>query len=434
MSNEAEVRQALGQLVEALRDSRGWRITARPGRVVVDHAEGPRALELAWTADNQTAALSALGDGATIVDGLAAMAVGDAVLVVRGPDANRRLEDVARDGVISGLAGRLIEAAVALGRNVIVAGPWLASVDLIGAIVAGGTRPAILEGGQIPLPATWVRVSGHLELATYGADRVGTWSTGVDALAKLMAGTSGVVGWVDARRLDRVLVRYEAAVDPGAQTPLHVVAGVDLVVVLQGVGGAKVREIAEITMAADGYRPQLLFATGMPPSPQALVPLASPTFIDELAAHGFGVLADELKAIAPLQRTVPDDFAHTVDRARQIATQVDLPDIDALPEPRRRPVPSGRQHDPLGIREALVATARPRRHADLLMSRTQRFHPLLWKRFPSTRRRPAGSSIGSPPKIGSTTTALPATLRTPRWLRPSGWRRRRVRWDSRARP
>src|SRR5262245_52106921 len=121
MSNDADIRQALGQLIGALRDSRGWRITARPGRVVVDHAEGARPLEISWTADNHGAALSALAQGTTIVDGLAAMAVGDAVLVLRGPDANRRLEDVARDGVISNLAGRLIEAAVALGRNVIVA-------------------------------------------------------------------------------------------------------------------------------------------------------------------------------------------------------------------------------------------------------------------------------------------------------------------------
>src|SRR6185369_8552374 len=107
----------------------------------------------------------------------------------------------------------------------------------------------------------------------YGAERIGCWSHDVDVLSRLMAATSGVVGWLDARRLDRVLVRYEAAIDvraPRAQAPLQVVAGVDLVAVLQA-GATRMREIAEITMAADGYRPQLLFSTGIAPSPQSLV-------------------------------------------------------------------------------------------------------------------------------------------------------------------
>src|SRR6185295_15737113 len=129
----------------------------------------------------------------------------------------------------------------------------------------------------------------------------------------------------------------EAAIDvraPRAQAPLQVVAGVDLVAVLQA-GATRMREIAEITMAADGYRPQLLFSTGVAPSPLSLVPLAAPTFIDELGAAGFGVLADELRAVVPLASAVHDGAdARTVSRARAVAAQLD--DLEAAPlEPSR---------------------------------------------------------------------------------------------------
>jgi hypothetical protein len=367
--NLADWGEALGALVGVMREAKAWRLTARPGRVVVDHAEGARALELAWSAEQHGKAEEALWKVVAdrrspmgeprwpIAEGIACSLAGDAIVLLRGPDTNRKVEDLARDGVLSSLAARLLDAAAATGRNIIVAGPWLPSVELISAVIGGAQRPAVLGGESLPLPQSWVRVAAVGEAVTYGAERLACWGHDVDALAQLMATSSGVVGWLDARRLDRVLVRYEAAIDlrsPRAQAPLQVVAGVDLVVVLQA-GAARVREIAEITMAADGYRPQLLFSTGFPPSPLALVPLAAPSFIDELAASGFSVLADELRAVVPRVSPEPEDHVRTVSRARAIATQLDEVEEIAPEAPRRQ---SGAGRDPLGIREALRSPQR----------------------------------------------------------------------------
>ncbi len=362
----ADLTDALGALLGVLREAKAWRLTARPGRVVLDHLEGARALDVSWSAEQHAKAVAAVrgavgergvADGTPSVDGVACALVGDALVLLRGPDANRRADDLARDGMLSSLAARLLDAAVATGRNIIVAGPWLPSVDLIGALVGATARPAVVGADAVPLPASWLRASAAADAVAYGAERIGYWSHDVDALARLMTVSSGVVGWLDARRLDRVLVRYEASIDvraPRAQAPLQVVAGVDLVVVLQGGGPPRVRELAEITMAADGYRPQLLFATGMAPSPYALVPLAAPSFIDELAAAGHGVLADELRAVVPRATPPDDDHGHMVSRARAIAAQLDE-EVEEVPaEPARRPGrDSGHGRDPLGIREAL---------------------------------------------------------------------------------
>lgn len=377
--NQANLSEALGALLGVLREAKAWRLTAKPGRVVVDHLEGARALDVAWSAEQHEKALAAVREGREpkadgrqpsaddrlpmadsrwpIADGISCGVAGDALVLMRGPDANRRVEDLARDGVLSSLAARFLEAAVATGRNVIVAGPWLQSVELISALVGGAQRPAVAGDQSLPLPSLWLRASTVADAVAYGAERVAFWSHDLDTLPQLMSASSGVVGWIDARRLDRVLVRYEAAIDlraPRAQAPLQVVAGVDLVVVLQSGGAPRVRELAEITMAADGYRPQLLFATGMPPSPLALVPLATPTFIDELAASGHAMLADELRAVAP--RMAPQaDPAQTLARARSIASQLDEEEVEEVPEPPRRGAPreSGHGRDPLGIREAL---------------------------------------------------------------------------------
>ncbi len=391
----ADLAEPLRALLGVLREAKAWRLTARPGRVVVDHLEGARAVEVAWSAEEHERAKGAvsaaiaevrapnvdsrspMADGRSpiadsrsptadqrfpMADGVACGVVGDALVLLRGPDANRRIEDLARDGMLSSLAARLLDAALATGRNVIVAGPWLPSLEVIGSLVGAAARPAVLGHDAVPLPPSWLRASALADAIAYGSERLAFWSHDVDALARLMAASSGVVGWLDARRLDRVLVRYEAAIDvraPRAQAPLQVVAGVDLVVVLQGGGAPRIRELAEIAMAADGYRPQLLFSTGIAPSPHALVPLAAPSFIDELAAAGHGVLADELRAVVPRVTPQEDDHARTLSRARSIASQLD-DDIDEVaPEaPRRQVRDSGHGRDPLGIREALRPQAR----------------------------------------------------------------------------
>ena len=128
---------------------------------------------------------------------------------------------------------------------------------------------------------------------------MGCWSLGADEVVRLLTTASGAVALIEARRLDRALVRYEAAAERLSEgrgtTPLSVIAGVDFVVVVSGEGGPRVREVAEIAMVEDGYRPRLLFASGVPPVPSALVPVAEPSCLEELARAGFGVLVDELR-------------------------------------------------------------------------------------------------------------------------------------------
>lgn len=354
-------RADLDTLLTQLTDSRGVRLTARPGRVVVDHRDGQKLLELDWSEERHAAALEAVEADTSGV----AKRMGDALVLTRGPDSNRHSDDLARDGIVSSLAARFLDAAVATGRNLIIAGPWLAAVDVVWSLVAGGARPAAIDTSDLPLPAGWLRARDAWETHAYGADRIAAWNPDVFALGELMSSLSGLVGWVEARRLERALVRYEAAIDaalPHAQSPLQVVAGVDLVVVVRSSGqnaAPRVHEIAELTMGAEGYQPNLLFATGYPPSPTALMPLAPPSFIDELATAGFGVLADELRAAAP-RRRAPSLAVEPHSDARPFAPHDASAELEEIaPEPLG---PNGpprytrdgqNKHDPLGIREAL---------------------------------------------------------------------------------
>jgi hypothetical protein len=358
MSNpRADLDVLLAQLVEA----RGVRLTARPGRVVVDHRDGSKALDIEWTEQRHAGAFAAVGEDVQ-APGVSVRRVGDAIVLTRGPDANRRIDDLARDGLISPLAARFLDAAVATGRNVIVAGPWLSAADLVWALVAGAARPAVIDTSTLPLPGAWLRARDPWELNAYGADRTGVWARDVYELGHLMTQVSGLVGWADARRLERVLVRYEAAIDsatPQAQAPLQVVAGIDIVVIVRSSGQgtpARVNEIAEVTMSSEGYQPQLLFATGYAPSPSALVPLAAPSFVDELSQSGFSVLADELRAAAP-RRAAPQVAPQAVvrhDEPDEIEEIAPEPYIHAPPPRYTRE--GQHRHDPLGLRDALRAT------------------------------------------------------------------------------
>ncbi|MBC7793732.1 MAG: hypothetical protein H7Z43_08485, partial [Clostridia bacterium] len=231
---------------------------------------------------------------------------------------------------------------------------WLAAVDVVWALTAGGGRPAAIDASALPLPPGWLRARDVWEIAAYGADRIGVWSRDVYELGHLMSATSGLVGWVEARRLERALMRYEAAVDsasPHAQSPLQVLAGIDLVVVVRSGGpgiAPRVHEIAEITMSQDGYRPQLLFSTGLSPSPTAMVPLAAPSFLDELAVGGYSVLADELRAAAPRRQS------HTIAREPDTVSEP-YEEVAAEPvfQPPRFTRDGQHRHDPLGIRGGL---------------------------------------------------------------------------------
>jgi hypothetical protein len=131
-------------------------------------------------------------------------------------------------------------------------------------------------------------------------------------------------------------MRFELGAGEAAAT-LSVLAGLDLVVVVSAEPSLRVTEVAEMALVVDGYRPRLLFASGLPPVPMALVPVAAPGFAPELAQAGFGVLADELR--------------HAVPEPRQSEPAVGnepQPRVEAMPRRARAPAVEPSAAPPLG--------------------------------------------------------------------------------------
>jgi hypothetical protein len=176
------------------------------------------------------------------------------------------------------------------------------AIPVIAALVAEGSRPALAGAATDALPRGWSLVADAREAALHGADRIAAWSLAPPLLAPLLRERSGVVGWIDARRLDRALMRFELGF--GGAAPLQVLAALDLIVVVSDRPAPHVTEVAEVVLADDGYRPRLLFASGLPPVPSALVPVEAPSFVTELLHAGFAVLADELRHAGPASRRV----------------------------------------------------------------------------------------------------------------------------------
>ncbi len=321
---------ALAPLVQALAQGRVLRLVARPGQVHVDAATGSTVASLRWEEAEHHAALAALPEPATLADGITAVASAGALLLRRPPDPARRPADLVREGALSQLAADLLEAALTHGRNVLVAGPWCAGVELVAALLAGGQRPAVVAAPADAVPPPWLRADTAADALACGADRVGVWSTHSPLRLQALRAASGVAAWIEARRLDRALLRFEAEAEQagGASAPLHVLAAIDLVVVM---AGARVREVAEIELVDNGYRPRLLFASGLPPVPDALVPVAPPTFLAELTQAGFRVLADELAHIGGGRRQERTE-APTVPLPKR-AGPVAAPAFDAPPVP-----------------------------------------------------------------------------------------------------
>lgn len=302
MNREAESSPALETLVHVLASTRALRLTARPGRITVDRPTGPQGVEVAWDEAQHRAALEFVSTGRELGGGVSAKSLGETLWLVKPPDVLPTVDDWARDAGVSALAARFLSGTLATGRNVLIVGPWAAGEELALALVGEGQRPMVVGRGTHVAPTAWPRLAGEdaHALSALGPDRCLVSAESVGELAALLAGVCGGVGVLDARRLDRGLLRFEAGLERDAEvrsTPLHVLAAVDVVVVL-GVGvGPRVREIAELVLAPDGYRPQLVFATGLPPAPSAQMPVACPAWIDELAAVGLGVVADELRAV-----------------------------------------------------------------------------------------------------------------------------------------
>lgn len=277
--------------------SRGCRLVARPGWVSLDCVGGPARVEVSWGELEHERALGALlSSPVRLAEGTTVVALAGYLILQSAPDPLRRTDDLVSEGWLSPLAARVVTHAVGLGRNVLLVGPRLVCAELAAAILTEGKRPAMIGGPAQPSPPGWPLFADVAAARTYGADRVGAWSLDATALTEVMSELCGVVGWIDARRLDRGLVRFELAGDKnGGGGPLRVLAALDLVVVVADEPSPRVREVTEIVLHDDGYRPVTLFASGQPPVPTALVPVAAPSFLPELDHAGHSVLADELR-------------------------------------------------------------------------------------------------------------------------------------------
>lgn len=328
MADNGAERVRLEALLEPLLGALGranWlRLVARPGAVEGDRPEGTGSLDLAWTQAQHDAAQTALATPRTLSAGVVAFMLGNTLVLKKPPDTVWRVDDLVRQGWLSSLAGRTLVAAVGLGRNVLITGPWAASVQLCASLVSEGRRPALLGSVSDAVPTRWPCVAQASQVAELGADRVASWSLSAGDLAAAMGALSGVVGWLDGRRLDRVLMRFEAGIEQRgnrASTPLHVLAGLDLVVVLSDFGAPRLREVAEIVLTSDGYRPSILFASGLAPAPTALVPVGLPTFIDAMAHAGDAVLAEELRHAVPGARSAPSAASRPLPAQAPVAAE-----------------------------------------------------------------------------------------------------------------
>jgi len=332
MSTSDDLHLALEPLLHVLAGGRNQRLVARPGFVEVDRPEGAASVAVAWDEARHAAALALVtGEPARLADGVTVVRLADALVLRAPPPPLRRVEELAREGRISSLAARALSAALTLGRNILVVGPYAVAADLLAALLAEGRRAAVVGNPGDAVPPAWPLLTCGAEALAYGADRIGAWSLGAAEVHALMSRHSGVVAWIDARRLDRALIRFEAALNtehPAAPTPLQILAALDLVVVVSEQGGPRVTEVAEIDLVEDGYRPRLLFAAGLPPVPTALVPVGRPSFLAELDRAGMTVLADELR--------------HAV-VAPSVETPVRPPLPSAVVEPSARRAPSERR-------------------------------------------------------------------------------------------
>ncbi|OGQ91010.1 MAG: hypothetical protein A2289_00885 [Deltaproteobacteria bacterium RIFOXYA12_FULL_58_15] len=295
----------LGGLLEPLlgvaSSTRHLRMVVTPGRVVIDRDDGSSTVAVSWDAEQHARVCDAVAEHVELSGGVTVTRLGNTIVLRQPPDPLRRMSDLADGGRLSSLAARFLVGSSALGKNILVAAPWCAGVSLVSGLITEGSRPVVVGGPGDAVPPTWPLVRGIRDAWVVGADRIGVWSLPANELVEIFAHGSHVVAWIDAARLDRALMRFEVGVERagGSTAPLHVLAGIDLVVVMTRGEMPRVSQIAEITLAEEGYRPQLLFASNLPPVPTALMPVASPSFLDELERAGQNVLADELRHVGP---------------------------------------------------------------------------------------------------------------------------------------
>lgn len=281
-------------LLEAMGNAR--RLVARPGHVSIDDVSGPTSVDICWGKDQHTKALEEVDRGdPALGDVVSVEEVAGALILIRRPEPELVLTTLARQGKISALAAAFLDAALVLGRNALVVGPWLPSSRLMYALVNGGKRAASWKNG----PGHWLTIDDVRGCRLLEPDRLDLGTCPPTEASRFLESSPACVSWIDARRLDQALLRYEYALErfaPAVSAQMGVVADLDLLVRVDDDEG--IHEIAEIVLAENGYRPNLLFASSTSSVGAPLVPVAAPSFVDELRRRGYGALADEVACSA----------------------------------------------------------------------------------------------------------------------------------------
>lgn len=274
------------------------RLWVQPGRAVRESAAGYEPVLVEWPAEAHHAVLQMCSVPWVCAPGVSVCALGESLVLQRAP-AGVTLQDWVNAGHLSTMAADTLQAALTLGRNILLVGPWAACAELTGALLARAQAPCVVAGSGEACSAEWTRLS--IDQLPAAGDRVAVFNA--DDLVSVMSRACGVVGWLSAHNIEQALMRYELLCGT-AQASLNVIAGVDLVVSVHA-GEARVRDIAEVRMGNDSYRLQRLFARGQAPVQQALTPMATPLFVDQLSAIGGSMLAEDLRHAVQSEVSVP---------------------------------------------------------------------------------------------------------------------------------
>ena len=248
------------------------------------------------------------------------------------------LDGLVERGALSPMVAGLLDAAVALGRNVLIADRANGVPELALALGERGTRPALISPDWLAAPECFTRLEGQGEADLLGADRTVVTRVGTEEAAEVLVACSGVVATVEATRLDRALMRLELGLveEYGAdQAALGMLAGVDLVVVMRPSGNRQVELVGEIVLDDHGYRPQVLASRGLGDLSEALVPVARPSFLGELEALGAHALVDDWAAVEVADDGFEEDEAS--DPYHVVAEPPYIPEPELEPEAERKP-------------------------------------------------------------------------------------------------
>ena len=289
-----EFKELLQPLVEILDQSGASRLVAQANRVCIETADSMHEIEVDWKAKTHKDAMGQLGEDSVELEHVLVTPHGPYFVMQTIPHAEDGLSELIEDNWLNEISADVLNTAAHLQRNILVVGPWSTALPLIGALNSEALLPGILATAPSPAEPKWLKLENLRQGLELGCDRIAYIGHDMDELIHFLGSYSGAIAWCEARRIDDALMRLETTIEQiydHASAPLHLLAGIDLVVVCDRYPEPRIKEIYELDVVEDGYRPRHLFAA---PLGQSLVPISPPSFIEDIAACGNTVLVEQL--------------------------------------------------------------------------------------------------------------------------------------------